>query len=98
MAVVRRQRAPRAADGEAGNMSDINADLVGLSDGYGAELKAQADRIVDALGNDPGIALNAIVFVLGILIGSMKAEYQDRVIDGIPDNIRLNMGAKGRVQ
>lgn len=80
-------------------MSEINRDVVGLHEGYGTVIRQQADKIVDALGDDPGVALNAMVFVLGILIGSMKQEYQDRVIDGIPENIRINMGAsRNRVQ
>lgn len=70
-----------------------NTAVVDLNHGFGAKVRDEADAIVQSFGSDPTVTLNALVFVLGLLIGNLRTEVQDHVIDGIASNIRMNMGA-----
>ena len=77
----------------------VNSNVADMNSGMGLAVKDEAGRIVDAFGNDPTVTLNALVFVLGFVCGNLRAEVREQIIDGIPSNIRMNMGAtEARVQ
>lgn len=71
----------------------VNSRVASMKDGMGLAVKEEAGRIVGAFGNDPIVTLNALVFVLGLLCGNIRSEVRDQIIDGIPSNIRMNIGA-----
>jgi hypothetical protein len=79
-------------------MIKVNARVVDDKDPYLAAIKDEANRIVDGFGHDNGVTLNALVYVLGLIIETLPPEARDVVLNGLVDNIKSNMGVRSGLQ